>query len=173
LQKRANQTLYDLIIVDASDPIGPGKSLYKTEFYQLLKSVLRENGAVAVQGGSFFWLQGVFNTVYHQLKKVFPVVKPYQCFTAIYPGGLWNLHLATLGDDPAEVDAAVAAGIRTREGITLDYYSAETHVASFALPPFARKVLKETPLTLDELEVLLLASDTHPGQLDFKKNKGA
>ena len=72
---------------------GPGKSLYTTQFYELLKSVMRPGGAVAVQGGSFFWFKGVFNTVYHQLDKVFPVVKPYQCFTAIYPGGVWNLQV--------------------------------------------------------------------------------
>ena len=54
---------------------GPGKSLYTTEFYELLKSVLRPGGAVAVQGGSFFWFKGVFNTVYHQLNKVFPMVR--------------------------------------------------------------------------------------------------
>ena len=37
--------------------------------------MLRPGGAVAVQGGSFFWFKGVFNTVYHQLNKVFPMVR--------------------------------------------------------------------------------------------------
>jgi len=156
LQERADQKLYDLVIVDASDPIGPGKSLYTTEFYELLKSVLRPGGAVAVQGGSFFWFKGVFNTVYHQLNKVFPMVKPYQCFTAIYPGGVWNLQLATLGDDPQQVDVAKVNAIKTRATEHLQWYSAETHHAAFALPPNALKVLEDPPMTLEQLEKTLL-----------------
>lgn len=40
---------YDLIVVDASDPIGPGTALYSDEFYDLLRRRLKPKGAVAVQ----------------------------------------------------------------------------------------------------------------------------
>ena len=109
-----------------------------------------------MQGGSFFWLSGVFNTVYHQLKKVFPVVKPYSCFTAIYPGGVWNLQLATLGDDPALVDPRKVDAIRMRPGASLDWYTESTHRHAFVLPPIAKRVLERPPMTLDELEKSIL-----------------
>jgi spermidine synthase len=87
------------------------------------------------QGGSFFLSSDVFATVYHQLSKVFPVVKPCQIFTATYPGGVRHLHVATLGDDPAEVDPAKVAQIRTARSQQLRYYSEVTHPAAFAIPP--------------------------------------
>jgi len=155
LQGMANQSTYDVIVIDASDPMGPGVALYTTEFYQLLKGVLRPGGAVTVQGGSFFWFADIFTTVFHQLSKVFPVVKPYQCFTAIYPGGVWNLQVATLGDDPAEVDPAKVAQIRMGPGEELGWYSEQTHTAAFAVPPYALKVLKRAPKSLPELSALL------------------
>lgn len=40
---------YDLIVVDASDPIGPGTALYSDEFYDSLRRRLKPKGAVAVQ----------------------------------------------------------------------------------------------------------------------------
>lgn len=43
-------------------------------------------GAVAVQGGSFVYLELVFRAVYHGLKQHFPVVKPINCVTQLYPG---------------------------------------------------------------------------------------
>lgn len=35
-------------------------------------------------------------------------------FTAVYPGGVWNLQIATLGDDPQEVDLAKAKALCNR-----------------------------------------------------------
>lgn len=69
---------YDLIVVDASDPVGPGAALYSDDFYALLRRRLKPKGAVAVQGGSFWYLPMVFRTVFHGLKKAFPTVRPLQ-----------------------------------------------------------------------------------------------
>lgn len=69
---------YDLIVVDASDPVGPGAALYSDDFYRLLRHRLRPKGAVAVQGGSFWYLPMVFRTVFHGLKRAFPTVRPLQ-----------------------------------------------------------------------------------------------
>ncbi|CAM9186993.1 unnamed protein product [Discosporangium mesarthrocarpum] len=139
---------YDLIVVDASDPVGPGAALYSDDFYALLRRRLRPKGAVAVQGGSFWYLPKVFRTVYHGLLKAFPRVLPLQCFTAVYPGGLWNLQVATLGDDPSKVDRAKARTLCER--YNLSFYSPEAHHASFALPPVAHSELAKPPPTLGE-----------------------
>ncbi|CAN0562145.1 unnamed protein product, partial [Ectocarpus sp. 12 AP-2014] len=40
---------YDVIVVDASDPVGPGAALYSDEFYASLRRRLKPKGAVAVQ----------------------------------------------------------------------------------------------------------------------------
>lgn len=69
---------YDLIVVDASDPVGPGAALYSDDFYASLRRHLKPNGAVAVQGGSFWYLPMVFRTVFHGLSKAFPMVRALQ-----------------------------------------------------------------------------------------------
>lgn len=69
---------YDLIVVDASDPVGPGAALYSDEFYASLRRRLKPKGAVAVQGGSFWYLPLVFRTVFHGLNRAFPVVRALQ-----------------------------------------------------------------------------------------------
>jgi spermidine synthase len=137
---------WDLIVVDASDPIGPGTVLYSNEFYSALERCLTDTGAVTVQAGSWFYLPEVLQTVRKGLASVFGRVAAYQCFTAIYPGGFWNLCMATRGDDPLDVDEARAGAI---EGTR--FYDAAAHRAAFALGPRAAEILAEDPPPLDEV----------------------
>jgi len=157
---------YDLIVVDASDPVGPGSALYTDSFYASLRARLRPGGAVSVQGGSFWYLPAVFRTVYHGLKSSFPVVKPYQCFTSVYPGGIWNLQVATLGDDPAEVDPEKVSAIT---GAPLEWYTAHTHAAAFHLPPIAYAALEIPPAGMSAAGADSDGSFDH-GSLEQKNN---
>jgi spermidine synthase len=154
--KKGGAERYDLIIVDASDPVGPGTVLYTDDFYRSIKNALREGGATCVQGGSFWYLPEVFRTVYHGLKKQFPIVKPMECFTAVYPGGVWNLVMATLGDDPAKPNVARADMLED-----LSWYSTSGHRACFGIPPKAWDVLKKKPKKLKRIaKEMTEASDT-------------
>lgn len=148
---------YDFIVIDASDCIGPGTTLYSENFYRLVRRRLRPQGAVTVQAGSFFYLPEVLATVYHGLAAVFPTVAIYQCFTAVYPGGLWNLAMATLGDAPYDVDAARAASLQE-----LRWYDAAAHRAAFALPPIAHEILRkfavQSPAELSKTLAVLTAN---------------
>lgn len=138
---------YDLIVVDASDPVGPGTVLYSKRFYSAIHKRLAPGGAVTVQAGSYWYLPTVLQRVNAGLAEVFPVVRVYQCFTAVYPGGVWNLAVATLGDDPTEVDGERAARLRG-----LSFYDESAHRGAFALPPVARRVLAEDAPPLQEVE---------------------
>lgn len=138
--------LYDLIVVDASDPVGPGTVLYSKRFYSAMKQRLAPGGAVTVQAGSFWYLPVVLQRVNAGLAEVFPKVGVYQCFTAVYPGGIWNLAVATLGDDPTDVSHERASRLRG-----LSFYDATTHIGAFALPPLARRLLTETVPALEDV----------------------
>jgi spermidine synthase len=141
---------YDLIVVDGAEPVGPGQRLYTDEFYGLVKRALREGGAICVQAGSFWYQPDVLRTVYHGLKRVFPVVKPMECFTATFPGGVWNLAIATLGDDPEKLNRARAEGLDD-----LQWYSAAGHRSCFGIPPRAWEVLEKAPPSLDAISARL------------------
>ena len=46
-----NQNSYDLIIADRPDPIGAGKSLYKSNFYKKIKNIMSESSIAIFQSG--------------------------------------------------------------------------------------------------------------------------
>ena len=127
---------YDLVVVDATDPVGPGRVLFSEPFYEAVKARLRPEGAVAVQAGSWFALPEALRLAHAGLSAVFPRAAVYQCWSPVYPGGLWNLALGTFGDDPADVDADRASALAG-----LEWYDAAVHRAAFALPAAARRVL--------------------------------
>lgn len=141
---------YDLIVVDASDPVGPGAALYSARFYAAIRRRLRRGGAVTVQAGSFRYLPTVLQLVHTGLRAHFEVVRAYECRTSVYPGGVWNLVVATGGDDPTVVDDA-----RARALTGLSYYDSATHRAAFVLPPAARSVLAKAPPSLREVQAHL------------------
>mmetsp|Transcript_4539 Transcript_4539/g.6438 ORF Transcript_4539/g.6438 Transcript_4539/m.6438 type:complete len:367 (+) Transcript_4539:780-1880(+) len=151
----AESQSYDLIIIDASDPIGPGASLYTPTFYAEIKRLLRREGAVVAQCGSFFYLPCVFRTVYHGLSAHFPVVMPYSCFTAVYPGGSWNLAIATLrpSDRPEKPHSRRIRGFLADQQEQLSFYDSAVHRAAFdSIPPLARNELAKGPPSIQELQ---------------------
>lgn len=145
--EEASTADYDLIVVDASDPVGPGAVLYSPRFYAAIRRRLRRGGAVTVQAGSFQYLPAVLQLAHSGLRAHFEVVRAYECRTSVYPGGIWNLVVATGGDDPTVVDDA-----RVRALTGLSYYDGATHRAAFVLPPAARSVLAEAPPPLREVQ---------------------
>lgn len=51
---------------------------------------------------------------------------PLESFTAVYPGGIWNVQIATLeGDDPQDVDIEKAAALCRRSVRTMPGRGAE------------------------------------------------
>jgi len=127
---------YDLVVVDATDPVGPGAVLYSERFYRAIRARLAPGGACAVQAGSWWFYPEVLRMAHGRLAATFECARAYQCWSPVYPGGLWNLVLATGGDDPAEVDPA-----RVRALSGCEWYDAAVHAAAFALPPAARRAL--------------------------------
>jgi spermidine synthase len=145
--KKRGAPEYDHIVVDASDPVGPGTVLYSERFYAAVARRLSARGSVSVQAGSAHYLPEVLQTVFHGLKDHLPGVYAYECFTQIYPGGVWNLVMGTkAGDDPREVDLHRAGAL---EGCR--FYDSSTHRAAFALPPVAREVLAQAPPDIEAL----------------------
>lgn len=126
----------DVILVDSSDPAGPSERLFASAFYGDLRQALAPGGVVAVQAGSPFFYRDQVAGVVRDLRELFPVVRPYLIPMPTYPSGTWTLCCASLGPDPhAEPDLDRSGALRTR------YYSAATHAAALALPPFLRDAL--------------------------------
>ncbi|OGR10821.1 MAG: spermidine synthase [Desulfobacterales bacterium RIFOXYA12_FULL_46_15] len=130
---------YDVIIVDSSDPIGPGDVLFKKPFYKGLKAALKPDGIVATQGESIFLHQEWVIRLAKITKELF-IKQGYSCIMIpTYPGGNIGICLGSLGPELTKPARPVSDGVQDR----LKYYSPGIHEASFILPHFAKKMLRD------------------------------
>ncbi|MEJ2122248.1 MAG: polyamine aminopropyltransferase [Alphaproteobacteria bacterium] len=136
-----NGRRFDVIIIDSTDPAGPGEVLFSQAFYGDCKRCLNPGGVIVTQNGVPS-LQGVEVTNSHKrLGAHFADVAFYVAPVPTYAGGFmafgWasdDERLRTTPLDELEARYA-AAGIETR------YYNPEIHRAAFALPNDVRKLI--------------------------------
>ncbi|MCX7750682.1 MAG: polyamine aminopropyltransferase [Candidatus Bipolaricaulota bacterium] len=131
---------FDALIVDSTDPIGPGAALFSPEFLAACRRALRPGGVAAFQAGSPFYAPEVLRGLVAHLRAQFRTVAPYLGFVPSYPSGLWAYVLAS--DGPAEAAGEVAARFRAR-GLATRYYTPRLDGGAFALPAFVEELLAE------------------------------
>jgi spermidine synthase len=126
---------YDVVIVDSTDPLGPGEMLFTEAFYGGCKRVLRPGGVLATQGGNPFCDQGAqLRRGCRRLAPHFADVAFYTAAIPSYVGGLMAFGWAS--DDPAKrhAGAELLAGRGIPSG--LRHYGAPVHAASFVHAPW-------------------------------------
>lgn len=128
--------LYDLVIIDSSDPIGPAVQLYSTEFYLDVAQCLEQDGMIAVQSESPVFYQDIFVKVFKNLSSVFPLVKVCLAPIMTYTAGPWSFTLGSKKWDPE----IIAGDKRCIDG--LQYYNDDLHKAAFILPQFIKDMLR-------------------------------
>ncbi len=129
---------YDVIIVDSSDPIGPGEALFERPFYEGLKKALGQNGIIATQGESFFLHRDCVTNLVKITRELFSVQAYSYILVPTYPGGHIGICLGSLGPELEKPNREITHEFQNR----LKYYSPRTHKASFVLPWFAEKMLE-------------------------------
>ena len=133
---------YDLIIVDSTDPFGPGEGLFTREFYGNCYNALKDDGLLVNQHESPYYANDaaeVRNT-HRKTKALFPISKLYQAHIPTYPSGHWLFGFVSKKYDPVQdldADRWNARGIKTR------YYNTDLHRGAFALPNYALDLLGE------------------------------
>lgn len=130
---------YDVIIVDSSDPIGPGEILFERPFYKGLKAALRQDGIIATQGESFFFHRECVVNLAKITKDLFPVQAYSYILVPTYPGGNIGICLGSLGPKLNKPSRDISEDFQKQ----LKYYCPEIHEASFVLPYFARKMFED------------------------------
>ena len=133
---------YDLIVVDSTDPIGPGESLFTTEFYQNCYNALDGDGIMVNQHESPFYAEdaAAMIAIHRKVSGVFPVSLLYQAHIPSYPSGHWLFGFASRRLHP--VNDHDAAGWDAL-GMKLRYYNSGLHTGAFALPTYVCELLRE------------------------------
>ncbi len=124
---------FDVILIDSTDPIGPGAPLFGDEFYQNVKKLLNPKGVVVAQG-ECAWIapkaqEGLLNII----RKNFSVVGLYNYTNITYPGGTWSFTWASEDLNPRSDFKAERVDELNLE---LRYYNKNLHTACFSLPQF-------------------------------------
>jgi spermidine synthase len=131
--------VFDVILVDSTDPMGPGEGLFTEPFYQNVKRALTAQGVMAAQTESPFVNQTAIRKIYDILNQVFPRVDAYTAPIPTYPGGYWCWTVATKRGFSPFVHVDVTQSDRL--SATCKYYNADIHTAAFALPNFLRQLI--------------------------------
>jgi spermidine synthase len=132
---------FDLVLVDSTDPIGPGAVLFTHEFYSHCKRCLNPGGILVTQNGVPF-MQGdeLVSSVGH-FRSLFADAGAYVISCPTYALGFMTLGWAS---DDADLRRQSMETISARfDALAIDtqYYNPATHIASFALPNFIVKLI--------------------------------
>ena len=133
---------FDVIIVDSTDPIGPGEILFSEEFYGGCKRCLATGGVLVTQNGVPMVQADDVRDGYQRLSRLFADTSFYLAAVPSYSGGAMTFGWAT---DDATLRGIDAATLRNRfgaAGFKGRYYTPEIHVAAFALPPDIQALMR-------------------------------
>ena len=132
---------FDVMIVDSTDPIGPGEVLFQDTFYANARKCLTPGGVLVTQNGvPFMQPDELRNTVAH-LRNLFADASCYLATIPTYVGGPMALGWATDNPELRNVSQMVleerfkALGIKTR------YYTPAVHKGAFALPGYVSEII--------------------------------
>lgn len=137
---RNKENEYDLIIVDSTDPFGPGEGLFTKEFYGNCYKALKEDGILVNQHESPYYesYAKAMQDAHEKIYGLFKVHRVYQAHIPTYPSGHWLFGFASKKYDPINdlnADAWNELAIKTK------YYNTDLHVGCFALPNYVKELL--------------------------------
>ncbi|NKB54996.1 MAG: polyamine aminopropyltransferase [Alphaproteobacteria bacterium] len=127
---------YDVIIVDSTDPVGPGEALFTDRFYTACKGCLAPGGILVTQNGVPFLQADELRSTLAVLTRLFSKAT---CYTATVPGYVGGCMAFGWASDDAELRATPLDVLEQRfadSALDTRYYTPAVHQAAFALPGY-------------------------------------
>jgi spermidine synthase len=144
---RRTERRFDVIIVDSTDPQGPGKILFSEKFYAACKRSMNKGGMLVTQNGVPIFQPRELVSSVTRFRRLFADGACYVAAIPTYIGGHLAMGWAT--DDRSLRHTSVkklAARYRKAGSFSTQYWTPEVHAAAFALPRFiAELVAKAKP----------------------------
>ena len=135
---------FDVIIVDSTDPAGPGEALFSDAFYADCARILTADGLVVNQCGVPFMQSDELRDTSRRRARAFPYVSAYVAAVPTYVGGYMTLGIAARTPGIGEVPATTIRARADAAGIlgNTRYWTPEIHAAAFHLPPYIAAFLE-------------------------------
>ena len=128
---------FDAIIVDSTDPQGPGKILFGEKFYSGCRRCIKKGGVLVTQNGVPFFQKNELTSTMSKFRKLFADATCYVAAIPVYVGGHMAMGIATdnkrLRRQPVKT---IAQRYRKAGSFKTKYWTPEVHVAAFAQPRF-------------------------------------
>lgn len=137
--KNSDEPKFDVILLDGTDPIGPGEVLFDIEFFRGCKRMLKPDGIMALQSETPILLQDVFFETQGKLRSLWKNVLPYFAGVPLYASGSWSWTWCSDREGHLDVDATRAQPIIEQA----KYYNGSIHDSAFAQPNYVRRGLAE------------------------------
>lgn len=133
---------YDLMIVDSTDPFGPGEGLFTREFYGNCFKALKGDGILVNQQESPFYKNDALamQKAHKRIVESFPISRVYQAHIPTYSSGHWLFGFASKKYRPVE---DLKADEWNRLGLKTRYYNTNLHRGAFLLPTYVKELLKD------------------------------
>jgi spermidine synthase len=133
----AGSGIYDVILVDSTDPVGPAEALYTEAFFRDCAAALGSDGVLVCQSESPFHHLPFMVDIHTLMKRIYPKAAYYLAPVPTYPSGTWSF---LMGSKAGETALPVC---RDHAKMPTEYYSPQIHMASFALPRFIAEALTQ------------------------------
>jgi spermidine synthase len=134
---------FDIIIVDSTDPQGPGKVLFSQKFYNGCKRCMKPGGVLVTQNGVPIMQSGELTAGIRKFRKLFADGACYVAAIPTYIGGHmamgWASDNKRLRETPV---ATIAQRYRKAGAFRTKYWTPEVHRAAFALPRFIAELVE-------------------------------
>lgn len=130
-----SKNMYDVIIVDSTDPVGPAVGLFTKEFYGHVFEALTEDGIMVAQTESPYYEPQLVQRTVGAIGANFPITKLYLAYIPTYPSGMWSFTLGSKTRKPQTISADRKQALQTK------YYTPAVHEAAFCLPAFVQEIL--------------------------------
>ena len=134
---------FDVIMVDSTDPIGPGAVLYTREFYADCRKALAKGGLLTTQNGLPFLQAAELKQSVGYFRELFNDAFAYLATTPTYVGGPMSFGWAS---DDGELRQHKRRKIERRYAkagaFPTRYWRPDVHVAAFALPAYVRELVE-------------------------------
>jgi spermidine synthase len=128
---------FDVIIVDSTDPQGPGAVLFTKKFYAACKRAMAPGGVMVTQNGVPFLQPDELVTSIGYFKSLYADAACYVAAIPTYVGGQMAMGWAAKDKKLRQHTAqTIAARYRKAGSFKTRYWTPDVHVAAFALPRF-------------------------------------
>lgn len=138
----STKATFDLIVVDSTDPAGPGQPLFVESFYANCRRILRPGGVLVTQNGVPFFQAAELEGTMRSFSKLFADATCYLAAVPTYVGGFMAFGWGTDNRGLRELPVATLRERMRASGIETRYYTPEVHLASFALPRFILDIVE-------------------------------